>query len=215
MGATPRLRSRENRYKAELAPWRGTQGKVTAGQGSLAVNGVLAKGLTRPPDTGRSAAKRAQHRPSRAVSQASSRSGKRREQITFVCTVLGTVATVLALILPALPIAPVKISPSMNRRNIAVVNTNLQARPCIEAGALRSSSYGHKTVVQFINREPAAIRLYWIDYQGTRELYGNLSPGESVEFDTYVTHPWLVANALGQCIAIFLPAKEPGRAVIQ
>jgi hypothetical protein len=155
--------------------------------------------------------------------QVSGRSEERREKIQFISglvvaavTVLGLIVAALAYFLPRSTSQPMPVrvaSSSVSQRPI-VVSTDLQARGCSEAGALKSSSSDHKTVIQFVDDSSEAIRLYWIDYDGARENYGTLSPGETAEFDTYLTHPWLVADASG-CIAVFLPAREPGRAVIQ
>ena len=47
---------------------------------------------------------------------------------------------------------------------------------------------------------------------GKRVLYKRMNAGESLGMNTYVTHPWVFADAGGQCRTIVLP--DPARAVV-
>jgi VHL beta domain len=138
-------------------------------------------------------------------------------RVEVICSVVTAVVAVLTFLMGGL--APLitlpQIPPSSIGQSPVVASTNLQARSCSEATALRSRLYDTPAVIQFVNKLPETVHLYWISYSGARESYGNMSSGESLEFDTYLTHPWLITNATGQCIAIFLPTKKPGNAVIQ
>lgn len=58
----------------------------------------------------------------------------------------------------------------------------------------RSLNSQLESFVRFINRTPHCITLYWIDYGGKPVDYGDLSPGESKEINTFVTHPWIFVN---------------------
>jgi len=163
-------------------------------------------------------------RSSNAAAETSTGSTERRAKIQHISALVGTVVAVLALVVTVIAYifprsgpsaAPERIPFSSAGQHAVVVSTDLQARACTEEGALKSRVDDVKTVIQFINRSSEAIRLYWINYDGARESFGKLSSGQTQEFYTYLTHPWLVGNASGQCIGIFLPAKKPGRAVIQ
>lgn len=59
---------------------------------------------------------------------------------------------------------------------------------------LRSINNIHRSFVQFINKTPCNVTLYWIDYQGQAVSYGDLSPGDYVDINTFVTHPWIFVD---------------------
>jgi hypothetical protein len=44
----------------------------------------------------------------------------------------------------------------------------------------------------FTNTSIDLVELYWVDYSCQEVFYGSLHPGESVEQQTYVSHPWNV-----------------------
>lgn len=58
----------------------------------------------------------------------------------------------------------------------------------------RSLNSQHESFVRFINTTPHAITLYWVDYQGQAISYGDLSPGDYREINTFHTHPWIFVN---------------------
>ncbi|KAL0127569.1 hypothetical protein PUN28_003090 [Cardiocondyla obscurior] len=58
----------------------------------------------------------------------------------------------------------------------------------------RSLNSQHESFVRFINTTPHAITLYWMDYQGQAINYGDLSPGDYREMNTFHTHPWIFVN---------------------
>jgi hypothetical protein len=49
--------------------------------------------------------------------------------------------------------------------------------------------------IDFVNDSSVPVDVYWIDYSGIRELYySDLAPGNSYFQQTYLTHPWLIAE---------------------
>jgi hypothetical protein len=51
-------------------------------------------------------------------------------------------------------------------------------------------------MIEFVNLEPFSVAIYWIDYSGTRVLYNaELTAGASFLESTFLTHPWVVAQA--------------------
>uniref|UniRef100_UPI00383BD0EA von Hippel-Lindau n=1 Tax=Apis mellifera TaxID=7460 RepID=UPI00383BD0EA len=59
---------------------------------------------------------------------------------------------------------------------------------------LRSINNVHRSFVKFVNRTLHNVVLYWIDYQGQAVSYGALSPGDCLDIDTFVTHPWIFVD---------------------
>jgi hypothetical protein len=91
----------------------------------------------------------------------------------------------------------------------------LQAVDCGRAGSIRSETEEDKSEIEIVNETSAAVQVYWINYDGAKELYATLKAGESSVFETYQTHPWMITSAAGRCIAVFLPDSRPGRAVVR
>lgn len=58
----------------------------------------------------------------------------------------------------------------------------------------RSLNSQHESFVRFINTTPHIVTLYWMDYQGQAINYGDLSPGDYREINTFHTHPWIFVN---------------------
>ena len=53
----------------------------------------------------------------------------------------------------------------------------------------------------FANQTKQSVSIYWLDFKGERVWYNTLAPGESYSQQTYVTHPWVVIDADGKCVA--------------
>jgi hypothetical protein len=91
----------------------------------------------------------------------------------------------------------------------------LQAHSASDATKLISQSGGRSTSVVFINNLDVVATIYWINYDGGRQHYMTLSPGQSYKQHTYVDHPWLVCAGSEQLpIAVFHPSQNDGHALI-
>ncbi len=92
--------------------------------------------------------------------------------------------------------------------------TGLKASACAEEKNLKSSS-GASTNIRFKNSSSALIRIYWLDHTGKRVEYingrqaangnGGLAAGGSFDQQTFVTHPWVITTANGDCLGIYTP----------
>jgi serine/threonine protein kinase len=71
------------------------------------------------------------------------------------------------------------------------------------------------TTITFVNEGAEEVRVYWIDREGKRELYGPLPAGKLWLLVTFLDHPWVVVDARGRDLALFWPQPEPGQAVIR
>jgi hypothetical protein len=86
---------------------------------------------------------------------------------------------------------------------------------CAQESVLKSTAGAVATKLQFVNRSTGPVILYWLDYDGKRVFYSRLAVGETIDMDTYVTHPWLVTIASGSCLGVYLPQPKPSQIVIQ
>jgi hypothetical protein len=83
----------------------------------------------------------------------------------------------------------------------------LRPQSCISEARLRSTSSLFSTNVQFINRKPFRVKVYWIDFVGKRQHYFDLEPSEVRWQQTYTTHPWVVTDSGDNqpCLNYYLP----------
>jgi len=91
----------------------------------------------------------------------------------------------------------------------------LEVTGCDQEPALRSVEAATVAVLQLVNASGQPLHVHWLDYSGQRQFYRALAPYEGFTQNTYLTHPWLVTDADGQCLAIYLPAANPGRAIVR
>jgi hypothetical protein len=76
------------------------------------------------------------------------------------------------------------------------------AAECPSEGGLRSLSGAERTRISFRNERFGRIHIFWIDYEGQRQLYRTLAPGQSQTFQTFATHPWVLTDASGRCLSV-------------
>lgn len=87
--------------------------------------------------------------------------------------------------------------------------------PCEEEKHLSSQGTSTPTSLVFSNVGDNAKRVYWINHAGTRVLYVTLEKNKSIALQTYVTHPWVIADMQDQCIAIYMPLPTPLRITLR
>lgn len=92
--------------------------------------------------------------------------------------------------------------------------TPLLPMPPAEEQRLRSINSDTSTQIEFVNQRGDAVRVHWLDYQGSRTFYTQLDPGMSYIQPTYVSHPWIVTDTAETPIVVFQPTAAPGRATI-
>lgn len=82
------------------------------------------------------------------------------------------------------------------------------AKNCEMMGNLKSVNSNQPITITFVNESGMFRHIDWIDYQGNPVNYRSLNSGESYVQETYVGHPWLIANGPGDCVDIFIPKKS-------
>ena len=65
----------------------------------------------------------------------------------------------------------------------------------------RSVTYADQTIT-FINNCNFQVAIYWINYSGALHHSGQLWPGGSTGFSTWVGHAWLAADGSGDVATI-------------
>lgn len=86
---------------------------------------------------------------------------------------------------------------------------NLPGLPCVTEEHLRSTVGEDATSIHFENASAQTVNLYWLNYSGERVLYNVLAPGDSRDRPTYLTHPWVVTDSEGNCLAVYRSRGTP------
>jgi type II secretory pathway pseudopilin PulG len=89
------------------------------------------------------------------------------------------------------------------------------ATSCSIEGTLRSVSTSPASTIEFLNKTANTIKIYWIDYSGARQYYVDLPPNQSATEQSYDTHPWVVTDAGGNCLDVFVAGKTASLATVQ
>ncbi len=78
-----------------------------------------------------------------------------------------------------------------------------------EEKGLASESSTMETTLTFTNKSGQPVRLYWMDFQGNRKLYGELPDGKSQEQKSFVQHAWLVTDKADNAWYVIRPEAKP------
>jgi adenylate cyclase len=105
-------------------------------------------------------------------------------------------------------------SPRPAESSTTVVHVPSGAVSCNEEKNLRSLGTTNSTTILFMNKASETKWIYWLDFNGERKLYGKLQQGQSISIQTYITHPWVIANNSVLCQAIYMPIVTPQRTEI-
>jgi hypothetical protein len=79
---------------------------------------------------------------------------------------------------------------------------------CRDAGELRSRN--SQTLARFVfrNATPQQVNVVWVDFKGAHKVYAEVPAGALHIQATFVTHPWLLMDVAGRCLAIVHPQAE-------
>ena len=92
----------------------------------------------------------------------------------------------------------------------------LQPQSCSYEGHIKSINGDTPTAVRFVNTSTTqTFQVFWLNYTGQRVLYNTLGPGQSFIQQTFLTHPWVIADTspAATCQEIYLPLQEQAPAI--
>jgi|GEM_PF-1133102 len=85
---------------------------------------------------------------------------------------------------------------------------------CAAEAGLKSRSSAEAARMVFRNGTAEAVRMFWLDFQGNRRAY-QLVPGGGLHIQrTFVSHPWLLADSTGKCLAVVMPKRDGSYVVL-
>jgi hypothetical protein len=79
---------------------------------------------------------------------------------------------------------------------------------CARESSLRSLEGLVKATLVITNNSNLPVQAFWLDYTGKRVLYGQVPPSTSFEQPTWLTHPWVIANAQGACARLVVIGSD-------
>ena len=79
------------------------------------------------------------------------------------------------------------------------------ARDCAEEKQLRSFTSSNSVTLTMRNLRASPVRAFWLDFGGGWVFYMKLEAGQSYSQQTFATHPWVITDAAGACITVFVP----------
>ena len=81
---------------------------------------------------------------------------------------------------------------------------------CSSEGSIRSVEAVQQAPIVFVNASGQERVLYSLDYNDKRVQFSRLQPGQATTQNTYLTHPWLMADSSNTCQGIYLSAPGGG-----
>jgi von Hippel-Lindau disease tumor supressor len=97
----------------------------------------------------------------------------------------------------------------------AVAASGNQKHPAEMAGISSVSPISVTAWIVFVNESKDLRKIYWLDYKGGRQRWGELKPGEKVEQQTYLGHAWLVTDAEDNALGLYYPDGQKRVVVLQ
>ena len=76
------------------------------------------------------------------------------------------------------------------------------------------SRNGSNTAIHFENKSGKKVKVYWISYEGNRQLYAELTPGATRRQNTYLNNTWLITDEKDNALGHFICVSGEGLAVI-
>lgn len=95
-----------------------------------------------------------------------------------------------------------------------LADEDIEIGPAVEVDCeledgLRSVESAQASLVDFTNRSTEPVQVFWLDYGGERVLYADLMVDATYTQASFLTHPWVVTDQAGTCLAIVLPSELP------
>jgi hypothetical protein len=116
---------------------------------------------------------------------------------------------------PSAAVGPAPKRPGKSKQNAPKIKSNLEnvralggQLSCSAERKLRSMVADQSIYVTFINNTGIPINTNWLNYQGARVFYNTIGPGESLQQQTFLTHPWVLVDGVGRCLKLILPGVQ-------
>ena len=102
--------------------------------------------------------------------------------------------------------APAPTHPPAPTATVAPAATETLA--ATETPRLRSGDGSEPVTLTFTNRSNETLTLYWVDFEGSEQPFGELALAATLEQETTGTHAWRLRDEAGNVIAEFAATEE-------
>jgi hypothetical protein len=102
-----------------------------------------------------------------------------------------------------------------SQQGAAVAAPSGRKHPAEIAGISSSSPTRVATSIVFLNESQDLRRIYWLDFKGGRQRYGELKPGERDEQQTFLGHAWLVTDSQDNALGLYYPDGQKRVVVLE
>lgn len=100
---------------------------------------------------------------------------------------------------------------------LTLTPTSVWADHQVQACGLERSSphSSESTYIEFVNERSSSAIIFWVNFDGNRQYYRTLNPGESYSQQTYVGHVWVIMNGDSSCNAVVTAGSGGGSIFIR
>jgi len=105
--------------------------------------------------------------------------------------------------------------PGAPQPKAVAANQTGRKHPAEIAGIISSSPTPVTTRIVFLNESKELRKIYWLDFKGGRQRYGELKPGERVEQETFLGHAWLVTDSQDNALGLYYPDGQKRVVVLE
>ncbi|MCP4381013.1 MAG: hypothetical protein GY798_06275 [Hyphomicrobiales bacterium] len=98
---------------------------------------------------------------------------------------------------------------------LIVAGSGVAIAGCFSEGSYRSAPSDTPALLSFTNNaqtEEDAYEIYWIDFDGNRQLYSTLRAQQSIDQETFIGHIWLITAPVpggGEICIDLIEASKP------
>jgi hypothetical protein len=96
----------------------------------------------------------------------------------------------------------------------AAIQPRLAPRAATLESTLHSKESKDRSTIRFVNHTAGMVHLYWLDYQGRRNLRARVAPEAAERLKTFATHPWVATDVNGKVLALFVATSGDSTALI-
>jgi hypothetical protein len=94
-------------------------------------------------------------------------------------------------------------------------NQSGRKHPAELTGISSSSPTMFTAWIVFVNESKNVRKIYWLDYKGGRQRYGELKPSEKDEQQTFLGHPWVVTDPQDNALGLYYPDGQKRIVVLE
>jgi hypothetical protein len=85
---------------------------------------------------------------------------------------------------------------------------------CQQVAGHKSLNDNTAATILFVNNTSETVQTFWLNFKGDRVFYSQIAAGESHSQNTWITHPWIVADLSGACLKFYITSTSAPTVVV-